>query len=196
MVERIYRAVEASGELDNTVIVFTSDNGFFHGEHRVPKGKERVYDEAIRVPLIVRGPGFAPGLIATEPVINADLAPTFVALSGATPGRVMDGRSLLDRDPSRPLLIEAGDVPAPFTAVRTTSWEWVEYQSGERELYDLTNDPVPAHEPPRRPNPAAPRRHSLPTCSPGCAPARATAVAHPDGHAAAVDASSRRHRRR
>ena len=141
MVERIYRAVEASGELNNTVIVFTSDNGFFHGEHRVPKGKERVYDEAIRVPLIARGPGFARGLIATEPVINADLAPTFVALAGATPGRVMDGRSLLDRDPPRPLLIEAGDVSAPYTAVRTTSWEWVEYQSGERELYNLTNDP-------------------------------------------------------
>ena len=74
MVERIYRAVEASGELNNTLIVFTSDNGFFHGEHRVAKGKERVYDEAIRVPLIARGPGFAPGLIATEPVTNADLA--------------------------------------------------------------------------------------------------------------------------
>ena len=53
----------------------------------------------------------------------------------------MDGRSLVDRDPSRPLLIEAADVAAPYTAVRTTSWEWVEYQSGERELYDLTNDP-------------------------------------------------------
>jgi arylsulfatase A-like enzyme len=141
MVERIYRAVEASGELDNTVIVFTSDNGFFHGEHRVPQEKHRVYDEAIRVPLLAKGPGFAPGLVATEPVINADLAPTFVGLAGATPRRVMDGRSLLDRDPSRPLLIEAADVSAPFTAVRTTSWEWVEYANGERELYNLTNDP-------------------------------------------------------
>ena len=74
MVERIYRVVEASGELNNTVIVFTSDNGFFHGEHRVPKGKDRVYDESIRVPLLAKGPGFTPGLIATEPVINADLA--------------------------------------------------------------------------------------------------------------------------
>jgi arylsulfatase A-like enzyme len=142
MVERIYRALEASGELDNTVIVFTSDNGYFHGQHRMPGGKGRVYEEDQRVPLLVRGPGFAAGTQATEPVVNADLAPTIVGLAGATPGRVMDGRSLLDRDPDRPLLFQAAyNVVESFTAVRTTSWEWVEYSGGDRELYDVVNDP-------------------------------------------------------
>ena len=106
MVERIHDAVQASGELRNTVIVFTSDNGFFHGEHRIEKGKSKIYEEAVRVPLLVVGPGF-PARTVTDPVINADLAPTFVELAGATARRVMDGRSLLHRLAARPLLFEA-----------------------------------------------------------------------------------------
>jgi arylsulfatase A-like enzyme len=142
MVERIYEAVEASGELDDTVIVFVSDNGYFHGEHRIPSGKGRAFEESVEVPLLVRGPGFAPGETAAERVTNADLAPTFVALGEASPRRVMDGRSLLDPDPGRPLLFEAThDVPNPFTAVRSGRWMWVEYAAGGRELYDMVEDP-------------------------------------------------------
>ena len=51
----------AEGELDNTLIVYTSDNGFFHGEHRVLQGKQRIYEESIRVPLLMRGPGIPRG---------------------------------------------------------------------------------------------------------------------------------------
>ena len=158
MVERIYRAVEASGELDNTVIVFTSDNGFFHGAHRVPKGQGAGVRRGDKGAPHRKGPGFTPGLIATEPVINADLAPTFVALAGATPRRVMDGRSLLDRDPSRPLLIEAADVSAPYTAVRTTSWEWVEYPERRARAVRPDQRPLPADQPPRR-SPPGRRAH-------------------------------------
>ena len=60
-VERILEALERQGELDNTLLVFTSDNGFFAGEHRVRMGKNRVYEEAIRVPLVIRGPGMPAG---------------------------------------------------------------------------------------------------------------------------------------
>ena len=75
-------------------------------------------------------------------MINADLAPTFVELAGATPRRVMDGRSLLDRDPvPAPALRGRRHGHRPFTAVRTRAWEWVEYPNGERELYDVVRDP-------------------------------------------------------
>ena len=57
----MYQALERAGELDDTIFVFTSDNGYFYGEHRVNGGKGRVYDEAVKVPLVVRGPGFAAG---------------------------------------------------------------------------------------------------------------------------------------
>ena len=141
MIDRMYQALEAEGELDETIFVFTSDNGYFYGEHRVNGGKGRVYDEAVKVPLVVRGPGFAPGATVTDPVMNVDLAPTFVQVSEATARRVMDGRSLLDRDPARPLLFEAENTATTFTAVRTRAWTWVEYPNGQRELYDVVRDP-------------------------------------------------------
>jgi N-acetylglucosamine-6-sulfatase len=141
MVGRMYDALRESGELDNTIFVFASDNGFSHGEHRYPTGKVRVYDDAVRVPLIVRGDGFTAGQTVTEPVINVDLAPTILELSRATPGLVMDGRSLLDRDPSRPLLFEAQHSWNPYFGVQSGKWLWVEYTNGERELYDMVADP-------------------------------------------------------
>src|SRR5205807_10426222 len=60
-VKKIYDALAATGELDNTLLVFTSDNGFMHGEHRVKTGKVVPYEESIRVPLLIRGPGFSGG---------------------------------------------------------------------------------------------------------------------------------------
>jgi len=141
MVGRMYDALQESGELDNTIFVFVSDNGFSHGEHRWPTGKVRVYDEAVRVPLIVRGPGFAADRQVTDPVINIDLAPTLVERSGATPGRVMDGRSLRDRDRSRPILFEAQHSINPYFGVQSGRWVWVEYTNGEKELYDMIADP-------------------------------------------------------
>ena len=83
----------ASGELDNTLIIYTSDNGFFHGEHRIPSGKMHIYEESIRVPLEMRGPGIPKGVSVDPLAINADLAPTIVDAAGAHP-RPDHGRAL------------------------------------------------------------------------------------------------------
>ncbi len=156
-VKRIIDALSAAGELDNTLIVFTSDNGFFHGEHRVQSGKNRVYEEAIRVPLVIRGPDVPAAATVNDLSINADLAPTIADATGATPGLAEDGRSLLpfaahpDRLHGRELLIEKGDVvdddddgspqSGTFAAVHTNRYIYVENLTGERELYDLATDP-------------------------------------------------------
>ncbi len=105
-VKKIWRALGKTGERDNTVIVFTSDNGYFFGEHRLPASKFRVYEEALRVPLVIRVPqamlGAAPVSEVTQPVANIDITSTLLELAGAEPCaptggcRVQDGRSLLD----------------------------------------------------------------------------------------------------
>ena len=89
---QIVNQLAAIGKLDQTYIIFTSDNGFFHGEHRVPQGKVLLYEPSIRVPLIIRGPNIPAGQHRSQFVENIDLAPTIVAATGAQPGRVMDGR--------------------------------------------------------------------------------------------------------
>jgi N-acetylglucosamine-6-sulfatase len=104
-VGRIVSELRGTRELANTAIVFTSDNGFFFGEHRIPEQKTRPYEEALRVPLLIRAPkralGGSPAVgEAAEPVANIDLAPTILDLAGAKPCRrrsrcrVLDGRSL------------------------------------------------------------------------------------------------------
>ncbi|HWN44007.1 MAG TPA: sulfatase/phosphatase domain-containing protein, partial [Thermoanaerobaculia bacterium] len=136
---------------DRTVIVFTSDNGYFLGEHRVPDGKLLPYEESIRVPLIVRGGGFPRGSTALQPAANVDLAPTVVALTGARTRRQMDGIPLLPLalDPAlgqdRPLLLEGVNRNSgrpSYEAIRTPRWLWVEYRNGARELYDMEDDPL------------------------------------------------------
>jgi N-acetylglucosamine-6-sulfatase len=146
-VERIVAALRRAGELDDTLIVFTSDNGFFHGEHRVPGGKVLLYEPSIRVPLIMRGPNIPAGRRVSQRVANIDLAPTIVDAAGATPARVMDGRSLLPviADPSVPLgrdlLVVRGPGTGTFAAIRAPNYLYAEYGNGEQELYDLTRDP-------------------------------------------------------
>jgi N-acetylglucosamine-6-sulfatase len=146
-VSRIVAALRATRELGRTLVVFTSDNGFFHGEHRVPGGKVLLYEPSIRVPLIMRGPGIPAGRRLTQHVANTDLAPTLVDAADARAGRVMDGRSLfpLVRNPGlqlgRDLLIERGPGQGDFRAVRTPRYLFAAYANGERELYDLARDP-------------------------------------------------------
>jgi N-acetylglucosamine-6-sulfatase len=146
-VSRIVEALRASGELGRTFVIFTSDNGFFHGEHRVAQGKNLPYEPAIRVPLVVRGPGVPAGRRLTHRVANIDLAPTIAAAADARARRVMDGRSLLPflANPSRrlvrDLLVERGPGEDPIAALRTRRYVYVEYESGARELYDLERDP-------------------------------------------------------
>ena len=81
------------GVLDDTYIVFSSDNGYSLGEHRFV-GKDVLTDEALQVPLLVRGPGIAPGSTSDLPVTLVDLPATFAALTGVSPGWQVDGTSL------------------------------------------------------------------------------------------------------
>ena len=111
--DKIVDALGLSGELANTLLIFTSDNGFLNGQHRIPPDKGHIYEESIRVPLMMRGPGIPAGVEVGDLTINADLAPTIVDVANATPGLTMDGRSLIPvvRNPGieqgRELLIES-----------------------------------------------------------------------------------------
>ncbi|HZP29256.1 MAG TPA: sulfatase [Acidimicrobiia bacterium] len=154
-VERIVGALRDTGLLDRTVIFFMSDNGYFHGEHRIPFGKYLPYEPSIRVPLVVRGPSIASGVTTDALASNVDIAPTILELAGATPLRPPDGRSLVPvlHDPTgatvhREILLESGrnDVGAPvYHGIRTARWKYVVYDDGDRELYDLATDPAEVH---------------------------------------------------
>ncbi len=180
MVGALVEELEAAGELENTYIFFTSDNGWFSGEHRIHSGKNRAYEESARVPLFVRGPGIPAGSAVEDLAVNTDFAPTFAELAGIS--FPADGRSLAPllygEEPlswRSAILLEklpteeggedagkakgkakgksksktgAGSVPKSgvggspsFWAVRTATHKYVEYDNGERELYDLQNDP-------------------------------------------------------
>ncbi len=154
-VAAIVAHLAALGVLERTYIVFTSDNGWFNGEHGLPGGKRLMYEPSVRVPLLMRGPGLSVGT-SQEPVANVDLTPTFLELADATAaGRVIDGRSLLPyaRDlalrSERPIVLESpirqqigggAELPA-MRGLRTRQWSYVEYDTGEVELYDLVRDP-------------------------------------------------------
>jgi arylsulfatase A-like enzyme len=168
-VKAIVDALRDQGELANTYILFTSDNGYMQGEHDVPSGKMLPYDPSTQVPLLLSGPGIPHGQVSRELVGNIDLAPTILQAAHARAGLTQDGRSLLPfaRHPARrtrrPFLHETGGrryVPvrdqdqdgAPavrrilsYRAVRTNRWLYVEYRSGARELYDLIRDPNELH---------------------------------------------------
>lgn len=99
--------------LRNTYIIFTSDNGFFYGEHRLTGGKFLAYEPATHLPLLIRGPGIKPGTATGELAANIDVAPTILELAGVKADKSIDGRSLVPymRDPSlrtrRPILFES-----------------------------------------------------------------------------------------
>ena len=96
-VQRILEHLGSTAQLSNTVLVFLTDQGVMAGEHRIKRGKNRPYEEAIRIPLLMRGPGIAAGQTIDAPVSNADLAPTMLQLAGATIppelARPIDGQS-------------------------------------------------------------------------------------------------------
>ncbi len=150
-VGRIVRTLESTGELDNTVLAFTSDNGFMLGQHRVLQGKMMPYEPGIQVPLLIRGPGFPAGVVRHQLVGTPDLAFTLARLAEAEQQRVLDGASLL-RMASSPKALARRDIVlegAPrerggtlkFLGLRTERYTYVEYPTGERELYDLQRDP-------------------------------------------------------
>ena len=96
MVARLIATLEASGELANTYVIFTSDNGFHIGQHRLPQGKQTAYEEDIHVPFFIRGPGIAPGTVVDDVLVgNVDIAPTLAELGGAAVPDFVDGRSFV-----------------------------------------------------------------------------------------------------
>ncbi len=143
-------ALRRTGELDQTYLIFTSDNGFHLGLHRVPFYKWTPYMEAHEVPFVVRGPGVPAGASRDELVANIDLAPTIADLGGVEAPAYADGRSLkplLKKEPPSgwrsALLIEGialADRPA-YSGVRRSEEVYVEYEGGEQEYYDLEADP-------------------------------------------------------
>jgi N-acetylglucosamine-6-sulfatase len=154
LVEGIVEELENAGVMDNTYIFFTSDNGFHHGEHRIPSEKWRPYEEDIHMPLLVRGPGVAAGSTAYELSLNTDYLPTFTDLAGAQTPPYVDGRSLRPALKGNAtawrsaILLEAArnDVFPPespsYRGIRTSGGtKYVEYADGQKELYNLGPDP-------------------------------------------------------
>jgi N-acetylglucosamine-6-sulfatase len=177
--------------LRNTYIIFTSDNGFFYGEHRLTGGKFLAYEPATHLPLLIRGPGIKPGTATGELAANIDIAPTILELAGAEADKSIDGRSLVPymRDPAlrtrRPILfesfVETADVeangeptaqrarvssagrgpkatasivapPKDYLGIRLGPYKYIEWPSGEKELYDITKDPYELNNIVRVPN--------------------------------------------
>ena len=159
-VGQLYQRLSDTKQLDNTLIVFTSDNGFALGEHgRVDK--RTAYEESLRIPMLIRYPALAkPNTVIDEMVLSIDLAPTLIDVCGAKPLGEPDGQSF------RPLL-EAKEVnwrtefyyqynyeaQFPYTpnvrAVRTSEWKYIRYPHGDgmpdrhlAELYNLRTDPL------------------------------------------------------
>jgi N-acetylglucosamine-6-sulfatase len=150
-VARVIEGLRASGQLDNTLIVFTSDNGFEHGEHRIQREKVWPYDESARVPLLIRGPGVPRNLKLNQLTGNIDVAPTILDAAGASPGLAPDGRSLFGlmedrtREWGREILLESGygaNAVGGYAGIRNYRYLYVAWShSGEYELYDLRKDP-------------------------------------------------------
>jgi arylsulfatase A-like enzyme len=141
LIGEVVSALSRSNELSHTVIVFVSDNGFMLGEHRL-HGKQYVYEESIRTPIIIRAPGITPKTIDSL-VTNNDFAPTFLQFAEAEADIPVDGRSLvpLMMDPDiqwrTAFLIEDN----LYSAVRTENYVYSHnHNSGAQEVYDLQND--------------------------------------------------------
>jgi arylsulfatase A-like enzyme len=158
MLEDVLLELRAQGELENTYVFFTSNNGFHFGEHRFHKGKQTSYEEDIAVPMIVSGPGVAAGATRQQIVLNQDLGPTFAEIAGARTPAFVDGRSFLPAlgaaPPAASQWRDAFLVNSPATtvtgwlktmpsnlAVRTPRYELIDYASGQDELYDMDRDP-------------------------------------------------------
>ncbi|MCP4640029.1 MAG: sulfatase-like hydrolase/transferase [bacterium] len=152
---RVLDALEASGELDNTCVVFSSDNGFFLGEHG--RGDKRLmYEESLRIPILVRYPPLArPGAVVKPMALNIDVAPTLLDVAGVRAPKTMQGESLLPllkgnatrwRESFLYEYFQEGWLPGlpTMVGVRTPDWKLVhypEYGDDSDEMYDLQADP-------------------------------------------------------
>ncbi|WP_432862499.1 sulfatase family protein [Microbispora rosea] len=157
MVGALVEALSRAGRLDDTYIVFTSDNGFHLGQHRLRPGKTTPFEEDIRVPMVVRGPGVPAGGVIDALTSTVDLAPTFAELGGATVPPTAEGRSLVpllrgQHVPWRDTVLAefyhpsySPHSPPTYAMLRTGRYAYVEYETGERQLYDLRDDPAELH---------------------------------------------------
>lgn len=156
-VGEILSALRETGQLDNTVIVFTSDNGYFYGEHGLSVERRLAYEESIRMPLLVRYPNAVKaGTVRDEFALNIDLAPTLLELAGVSTPTRMEGSSLVPllkgekTEWRKSFLIEYySDRVFPrvrqmgYKAIRNERWKYIHYYEleGMDELYDLKADP-------------------------------------------------------
>lgn len=163
MIAALIATLDASGQLENTYIIFTTDNGVHFGTHRLNTKKGTAYTEDVSIPLIVRGPGVPAGSTISRMVSMADFAPTIAQLASANIPRFVDGRSLLPlwtaADPDAlawrdSLLISYvcaypldvidsyASNPKCFNQVRTERYAYIHYPvRDEVELYDVVSDP-------------------------------------------------------
>ena len=147
-VSSIIATMQQANRWQSTLFIYISDNGLSWGEHRVLDRKECAYEECARIPIWVRAPGVT-ARNDTSLVANIDLAPTIAAWAGVTPPGKVNGLNLLPllSSPGTPwrtelLLEHIGAKSAERSnAIRTTRRLYVEYQNGNKELYDLKNDP-------------------------------------------------------
>jgi arylsulfatase A-like enzyme len=135
-VKRIITGLRKTGAYDNTLILFTSDNGYFLGEQGKPEGKILPYEPSLRVPVVMAGPGIPRGEVRTDPFLSIDYAPTFADLADVDPGAVLDGRSLLD-------VARLGDESAGSSWSRVVLTETKPSSAVQKRLEAV--DPVGAH---------------------------------------------------
>jgi N-acetylglucosamine-6-sulfatase len=155
---KIVDRLKRTGEYDDTVIVFTSDNGYYLGEHRQRLGKVKAHEPVLHVPLVVAGPGIAHG-VRYHPITTVDLAATLLDLAGARRLPAMDGASQLglmtgpDSAWTVPVVTEGlvldvrrrtgSGIPPGLTTsgLRVGRYKLIRYANGDAELYDLLHDP-------------------------------------------------------
>jgi len=158
-VGRILDNLDELGLAENTLVLYTSDNGYFHGEHRF-FDKRLMYEPSIRIPLLIRYPKeIKPGTVIEEMVLNIDFAPTLMDYAGISVPEDMDGRSMRQLLAGESLqwredfLYEYYAYPdwhmvRPHKGVRTKKWKYIDYYdfpNHEYELYDLENDSGEEH---------------------------------------------------
>lgn len=154
MIESVVNALTANGYLDNTYIIFTSDNGNLHYEWKRTE-KLLPYERSVRIPLIIRGPGVPQGVRRDELVLDTDLAATILDWGDAAYGRVLDGKSLApllstNLVPWRSAIFMTGLYDGfqvydhnftRWNAVRTKTRKYIRSSDGHEELYDMEADP-------------------------------------------------------
>ena len=152
--------LEEAGKLEDTIVVYTTDQGFMQGQHRIDDHKYIPYEPSIHIPLAMAGPGIPAGEKVTDLVAAQDITATIVDAAGAEAGRELDGVSLLpslegsEPLPQRDILLEALapivefeigneaiDAQVPYYGLRTERYKYIDWSFGDEELYDLREDP-------------------------------------------------------